>query len=82
MKFTIHRTSIWCGNEPPCEEAVMVKTENQRLNYAEKYRIHYEIKINTLEELFEFSKKHGKLVFIAEASEELPYIEIYDDYRE
>jgi hypothetical protein len=82
MKFTIHRTSTWCSNEPPCEEAIMVKTENQRLNYAEKYRIHYEIEINTLEELFEFSKKHGKLVFIAEASEELPYIEIYDDGRE
>ena len=82
MKFIIERTSIWNDDEPPCEEAVMVKTEDQRLNRVGEYYIHYEIEINTLEELFEFSKKHGKLVFVAEASEELPYIEIYDDYRE
>ena len=44
----------------------------------------YFIEINTLEELIEFSKKHGELVFGAEhwLDPTLPYIEIYDERRE
>lgn len=82
MKFTIHRTSTWGGNEPPCEEAVMVKTENQRLNCAGKYSIHYEIEINTLEELTELSKKYGQLILSENAHNNNFFIEIYDDDRE
>ena len=81
MKFIIGRTSIW-NDSSPCEEAVKVQLKNNRSNRTEEYYIRHEIEINTIEELFEFSKKHGKLVFAAKASEELPYIEIYDDYRE
>ena len=74
MEFEIKRTSVFCDNKKPCKESKKIYTKNDH--------ICYKIEINTLEELIKFSNKYGKLVFASKAGEGLPYIEIYDDYRE
>lgn len=65
MQFKIRRTSEYSGGSP-CIEAVKIAEEE------------YEVEINTLEQLLDFSKRHGDLVFKGDP----PSIEIYDDYRE
>jgi hypothetical protein len=40
------------------------------------------IEINTIEELIDFAKKNGELVFKFEENHNIPSIEIYDGYRE
>jgi hypothetical protein len=38
------------------------------------------LEINTLEELLSFAKEHGDIIISFD--EDMPHIEIYDDYRE
>ena len=43
----------------------------------------YGIEINTIEELYSFAQKYGRVIFDAESYDSpCPTIEIYDDYRE
>lgn len=77
MKFTLS-TSGYFYNDPESRE------ELSRLGFTfslknKFYHINQntiEIEINTLEELVEFTKKYGEIVFSD------GQIEIYDDYRE
>lgn len=81
MKFIIERTSAW-RDEQPCEEATKLKFNNQKF---------WGIKINTIRELIEFMNKHKSELVIkfkkvpnadGFSTDEIPVIEIYDDYRE
>lgn len=73
MRFRIFRTSDL--DNCPCREAVFNREKNE-----------YNIEFNTLDELLDFSKKYGNLVFLPRNrygnEMEIPAIEIYDDYRE
>lgn len=63
MEFMISRTSYWTNDKRPTEKAY-------------KEGDCWYIKINSLEELIELSKKEGQIII----NEDI--LEIYDDYRE
>ena len=63
MEFMITRTSFWESSNKPTEKAY------------EKDGDWY-IKINSLEELIELTKKEGEIIIGGD------YLEIYDDFRE
>lgn len=81
MKFKVYRTSQNpCGvrvPEPPCSGA---KLSKQKPAYVYKgevyYYFDYEIELNSLEDLIQFTKEYGEVIFDGVS------IEIYDDYRE
>ena len=74
MRFKITRTSGWYNN-PPCKEAYTLPEEyDPRAWYQTWY-----IDINSLDELIKFVDKYGEIVV---STENDPYIEIYDTYRE
>jgi predicted RNA-binding protein associated with RNAse of E/G family len=74
MRFKISRTSGW-DNDPPCKEAYTLPEEyNPKDHYHKWY-----IDINSLDELIKFVDKYGDIVV---STENDPYIEIYDTYRE
>lgn len=81
MKFAVRRTSDLLSEKPPCEEAVLVERENDCFRWI---RSIYEVELNTLDELIEFTKKHeGAVVLITDDGDrDKYYLEIYDDYRE
>lgn len=69
MKFEVTRTSTWFEEDIRCEEA-------------RQEEFGWVVEINTLEEIIEFIKKYGRIVLDADKKDELPKIEIYDDWRE
>lgn len=71
MEFRITRTSSINDEEKPCEEAY-----KKKIGSKEKWCI----KINSLEELLEFSDKYDDIVLLNFGK--IKMIEIYDDYRE
>lgn len=85
MRFEVDITSLNYDEngdriDIPCEGAVLVK-EHSKFHCDE---CHYEIEIGTLEELIEFTKKHEGRIVIAtgDSDDDMPYLEIYNDYRE
>lgn len=63
MEFMITRTSLWTNNQKPYQKAYK-EGEN------------WYIKINSLDELIELTRKEGKIIIDEDS------LEIYDDYRE
>lgn len=95
MRFRIYRSSDYgyFYETPPCKNAVveeqesifeLVRDENNKRIRCDtgKTKIvkHWEIDINTLEELIELETEVDHLLIIS--SGDLPEIEIYDKYRE
>ena len=82
MKFRIKRTSNWGGEEKPCEKAYGGKHLGGR---ADDVRVWY-IDINTLDELIALRDEVENELIVGTANEkelnDMPEIEIYDDYRE
>jgi hypothetical protein len=68
--FIVSKTSVWSDEERPCKEAV---------SGTRKGRTVWKVKIESLKDLINFSKKHGQLVISTGGT---PEIEIYDGYRE
>lgn len=63
MEFMITRTSLWTNNQKPTQKAY-------------KEGGNWYIKINSLDELIELTRKEGKIIIDED------FLEIYDDYRE
>ena len=96
MRFRICRSSDYSGfnKTPPCKNAIVVEEQepivywirdenNKRIQYdTGKIRIikHWEVDINTLEELIELETEVASPLIIS--SDGMREIEIYDDYRE
>ncbi len=78
MKFMIKRTSAG-DDKCPCDES-----HREEFVYSDGIQTtRWFIEINTLEELIEFSKTYGLLVVgLAWEDWSIPFVEIYDDYRE
>lgn len=77
MIFRVKRTSFDSGDErAPCEGAYLDKTV-KRDYYVDHI---WKIKINTIKELMQLIENTGKPVVIF--GNDVPEIEIYDDYRE
>ena len=74
MLFRISRTS---ETEPPCKGTIKGNEDFWGQNI-------WTIEINSIEELHELSKTEGKEIIIGEADdcEKIPYLEIYDTWRE
>lgn len=72
MKFKISRASDWNRVKAPVEEAVCINPTETR-----KYRKHWEIEINTLEELIALSDREDTQLIIDKEN-----ITVYDDYVE
>ena len=77
MKFEVTRTSTWFNEDIRCEEA-----RQEEFVCNEHLYKRWVVEINTLEEIIEFIKKYGNIVLDADKKDELPKIEIYDDWRE
>lgn len=96
MTFKIERTSDWRfnKNDPPCKKAVAGVEEHQFKErvfdekgkrvwqYSPRQIDIWTIEINTLEDLMELEKEVGVGVIVRAYDDEMPEIEIYDDYRE
>jgi len=82
MKFRIKRTSNFDGEEKPCEKAYGGEHLGGRAN---DVRVWY-IDINTLDELIALRDEVENELIVGTAYEkelnDMPEIEIYDDYRE
>lgn len=82
MKFRIERTSNCDGEEKPCEKAYGGEHLGGR---ADDVRVWY-IDINTLDELIALRDEVENELIVGTAQEkelnDMPNIEIYDDYRE
>ena len=63
MEFMITRTSLWTNNKKPTQQAY-------------KEGGNWYIKINSLDELIELTRKEGQIIIDEDS------LEIYDDYRE
>lgn len=76
MIYEITRTSVWCEEDKPCEDAIKktVSTPHGELTV-------WTIEINTIEDLLSFISKNGKII-LHPCKNEAPSIEIYDSYRE
>lgn len=76
MIFRITRTSdYWYTDQPkPCKNAKKI-VEMDPVWHCEN--VHWDVEINTLEELLDLLKEEGHELIISDG-----YIEIYDDYRE
>lgn len=81
MIFRINRTSDYLHKEPPkpCKNAVKVTEGIRPWRFSNELQevVHYEIEINTLEELINLYKEVGEELIITDET-----IEIYDGYRE
>lgn len=90
MKFYISRTSDFCGEKKPCDEAICL---NPNRNQDWENGV-YGIEFNSLEDLLAFKKRIGEEIIIKER-DDIPHpntwdkdfsseyeIEIYDSYRE
>ena len=99
MKFQVFRTSelffhgLGTKRKKPCEEAKYEEVECQSIINDDKRLIsYYIVEINSLEDLLNLIKKHGKVIlnesndreYFKDFSKPVPLyeIEIYDDYRE
>ena len=79
MKFEIYRTSDRCRENPPCEDAKLVRAGSVVQDAV------YEIEIDTLEQLLELVNKEGDVIIMNSDKSKTGYeyeIEIYDGYRE
>ena len=83
MKFRIYRTTDYMASEPtkPCENAICVSdgaiegTVGAMFQKVKPY--HWEIEINTLEELIALGDETGHEIIVWDGG-----IEIYDGWRE
>lgn len=81
MKFKIHRTSEWTSfPDPPLDET---KYKMQKV-FDSGGGWHYEIDVNSLEQLLQMANDVGDegIIVSQHDEEELPELEIYDTYRE
>lgn len=80
MEFICKRTSTYTRNPRPCDEAYPCPADED----------FWCVKIDTLEELMNFVRRNeGHVVIESDSSSSkwprpkgMPYLEIYDDYRE
>lgn len=83
MKFAISTTGIFYEDKSKRD-----KLTKLGFTFEDNYKNHMItedeifIEINNLYELLELSKNYGELVIHSCYDEEIPTIEIYDDYRE
>lgn len=78
MKFRVRRTSDWLCEDAPCEGAVIDHTDRYGSNV-------WTIEVADLTALLDLCAKEVTSVVVSGPSEyinNLPTIEIYDDYRE
>lgn len=85
MKFYISRTSDYCGDNKPCDEAICLNPDRNPDWELGAYGIEF----NSLEDLLAFKKRIGEEIIIKERDDvqckdfSSEYeIEIYDSYRE
>ena len=83
MKFAVNRTSG--DGEPPICDKLGIK----KFDWAEhpgKFNggHHWVIELGTIEDLVEFSRLNGQIIINchSQISDDMPEIEIYDDWRE
>ena len=76
MKFRVSRTSDWAGDNEPCKGSFV----EENTNYGTKWAI----ELADLDALIDLCKKEGYIIVKGEcpATDGLPSLEIYDDYRE
>jgi hypothetical protein len=84
MKFRIKRTSQSCFCESkPCDGAYIDKFEpdSRDSHYDQRW---WAIEIESLDDLLALAEKEGEIIVKAPSkyTDDLPEIEIYDDYRE
>lgn len=92
MRFVIRRTS---DTTPPCEEAIKGEpisdphtSPNGKTHINTEYP--YYVEIETLEQLIVFAAKYGEIIIQDEnwragfhpSLKNVPFLEIYDDWRE
>lgn len=96
MRFEVRRTSgITTDGELPCEEAVkgeLIATPYTNPNGQTHMNHHqsYYVELETLDDLLSFAAKYGEIIIEREnwraefhpLLKGVPFIEIYDDYRE
>ena len=77
MKFRIYRTSDWVRNDAPCVDATLDSTTP----HGEK---NWAIEITDLDALLKLCGAEGEVIVKSPCpyTDNLPCIEIYDDYRE
>lgn len=84
MKFRVRRTSRSSfSKEKPCEDAYLDKfVPDTNDNYFDQS--YWAIDIDSLDALLALSEKEGEIIVSApcEYTDNLPEIEIYDDFRE
>lgn len=80
MLFQVTRTSHW-SDEKPCEDCFPIKL---KLNSEDVYRDCWGIELNTIEELMKFKDSVDEALILRTSyvDDNIPCIEIYDDYRE
>lgn len=88
MIFICERTSTY-GDSKPCEEAYEMKVEYKIfIGEADSKNVKkWIVEFSNLEELMDFMAKHDRVILEDSSNFILndmymPYIEIYDDYRE
>ena len=82
IKFRVRRTSDWYGEEKPCEKAEIDAIEEENDDWK---KVKYYVEIQTINDLFNIIEETGHGIIISRAcqnSDNLPEIEIYDEYRE
>jgi len=85
MKFEVIRTSIGLSldspNKQPCPEAKSLWVPPPEGSTQQPGRNLWSIEIETLEDLLELSKKQDEPLVITHRDDEMPKLEIYDDYH-
>lgn len=85
VKFEVTKTSV-CGEDRPCDderlrlETVNINGGKEKKDLVQKNR--WVIEIDGLQDLLKFISENEDLAVITVAGEDMPSIEIYDDYRE
>ena len=69
MKFQIARTSDYSSTNPPCIGAGGEPHD-------------WTIELESLDDLVSLARQHGEIIVTVIENSPMPYLEIYDDYRE
>lgn len=83
MKFIIERVSDFCNIEKPCNNAVLKR--RKKTNYGGNYRNKWVIEINDVKDLLMIIKETDESLIISKNDyvfNDMPLIQIYDDYIE